>query len=302
MVKKLLPLLLFLSFYIRVQSQDYIPMINESLSWDVGHIGMGYICEYSGNPERYYFSGDTVINGTTYKTVYTYNSRSLSGYNPPYCSPFLLDTVPGLSDIYIREDISTRRVYRYRPEYDEEILLFDFSIGVGDTIPIEGLTMIVDSVWTITTPDNVTRRVYKSDWGYPEIAMIEGIGGNCGPFSQPSIWFENYAMLMCVKNNGQNIYGERCIEMLTVSTPTLNLTEIKCYPNPAKDIVTIELPSGVAVYDVTLINSEGKVLQKEYSSAPILKLDLSDYNPGVYLIKVIGNKETFITKVVKEIR
>lgn len=209
-MKNLFTLLFFVNLCSTALSQEYIPLIDEGKTWTVGSHGMGLICDFSDNPEMYFFMGDTTFNSVTYKKVYAYNSTSIggNGNNPPFCPPFMIDNQYHPTEIYIREDAANQRVYRYYPGNTiPEELLFDFSLNIGDSL--NGYE--IDTIYTITTPDGVERRYFGLEYF---VYMIEGIGGNWGPFTQPNIQFEGYDMLMCVKQGDLEIFGDMCTDLL----------------------------------------------------------------------------------------
>jgi hypothetical protein len=293
-MKKQLLIVFLISFLNTTQSQDYIPLIDEGKTWAVGTINSSLICEFSSNPERYFFMGDTVINFISYKKVYAFSSTSITGYNPPYCSPFLVDSVYHPTDIFIREDITMQQVFKYNPYTNEEELLFDFSLNVGDTLN----ELIVDSIYFITTPDGVDRRYFELG-EYDEVYMIEGIGGNQGPFEAPRVYFEFYHMLMCVKQNSLEIYGDHCNDLLTVETQSMRPEEISYYPNPVTDIVTIELPGNHLNYNVRVFDSFGKLILEEHFEGGHINLNLKGKPSGLYLVKVSAIGSNYTLRVVK---
>lgn len=293
-MKKQLLIIILISLLNTAQSQDYIPLVDEEKTWAVGTINSSLICEFSSNPERYFFMGDTVINSISYKKVYAFSSTSIPGYNPPYCEPFLVDTVYHPTNIFIREDISMQQVFKYDPDTNEEELLFDFSLNVGDTLN----ELIVDSIYLITTPDGVERRYFELG-EYDEVYMIEGIGGNQGPFEAPRVYFEFYHMLMCVKQNSLKIFGDWCNDLLTVETQTMRPEEISYYPNPVTNIVTIEVPGKFTKYNVQVFDSFGKLILEEHFEGGQINLNLKGEPSGLYLIKVLANGSNYTLRVVK---
>ena len=68
--------------------------------------------------------------------------------------------------------------------------------------------------------------------------------------------------------------------------------DIKVYPNPATDQVTLEFPQGLEVEAVALVNATGQVLFREVLSASGQqstahhKLQTSNFSPGLYWLKV----------------
>lgn len=241
--------------------------------------------------------GDTVINAVKYQTVYAYPSTNT--YNDaPYCAPFIVDTIPYLTDIYIREDVDNQKVYRYYSDEDSEELLFDFTLNAGDTIN----WMIIDTVYYYKTTDSISRKVL--DFGYsgpeqPTFAMVEGIGGPWGPFEKPQWWFENYLFPMCYKIVNNEIYYSQCYELTTVDRKEMNPLEISYYPNPVKDFLTIDIPIVNTMCQVKVIDINGQLLKEELGSGS-LKLDFSSFSPGVYFIKVYSGIEVSGFRVVKE--
>ena len=91
----------------------------------------------------------------------------------------------------------------------------------------------------------------------------------------------------------------------TNATETSSFSINKVYPNPVKDFVTVELQSEVTgTIQVSLFNILGTEVKKWetlslYQGDQKLKLDLSQFKSGVYILKI--NKQGLVrTQVVKK--
>ena len=99
---------------------------------------------------------------------------------------------------------------------------------------------------------------------------------------------KNYAFsIRCVKDDASNING------------FINDSNLKIYPNPTSDKLVVELCNTISNNDLFVLNSLGQVV---YSSVIQNKaiVNLSDFENGVYFIKIITAKSTLIRKVVKQ--
>ncbi len=80
-------------------------------------------------------------------------------------------------------------------------------------------------------------------------------------------------------------------------------TAIKIFPNPANDIVNIDLDaSHTGFHTLTMTDMAGKLLySRELNNLdPNLQLQTNDYPKGIYLIKLTGVNQTFTQKLVIE--
>lgn len=293
-MKRIIPVIVFLCCinFFPARGQDYIPLFNPEATWDIGAVAMGGFC-LGDNPVRYKIQGDTMFNSTVYHTVYQFYSTN--NYTIPYCPPFYVDTVPHLTDIYVREDIEEHKVYRYDPQYNMEYLLFDFNLSEGDEMG----WLTIDTVYYITTADGLTRKVLDFWYdGSNEFAAIEGIGGPFGPFEEPKPWFENYHFPMCYKVNGVNIFYSQCSDLYTVDRTDLEPPILKCYPNPVTDHLYIEASANTGLSYLTIINSMGKQVM-EVSGSGILKIDFTNLTGGIYYIKLKSGTTNYSQVVVK---
>jgi len=96
---------------------------------------------------------------------------------------------------------------------------------------------------------------------------------------------------------------------VTVSTPLrssdiiLNVNElnnsfnVKVFPNPARDKITVECPQNAHVEILTL---EGLMIQRVTAYENQTTLDLSALSSGLYMIKVTTDKGNAISKFVKQ--
>jgi hypothetical protein len=71
------------------------------------------------------------------------------------------------------------------------------------------------------------------------------------------------------------------------------------YPNPAADIIQINIPYPSANGSFELLNMEGKVLRNGQVAADIFSMDVSDLSSGVYVIKLYINNVVLHSKLIK---
>jgi uncharacterized phosphosugar-binding protein len=81
-----------------------------------------------------------------------------------------------------------------------------------------------------------------------------------------------------------------------VNSGDIPLTRI--YPNPTDGAVTLEFETAAARI-VTISDMTGKTLLRQTVSEQTVRIDLSNYSSGVYLITIEEGKEKSTTRVVK---
>ncbi len=85
---------------------------------------------------------------------------------------------------------------------------------------------------------------------------------------------------------------------------------VQVYPNPAKDVVSITLTgfnpetSGLSGLKkgltATLLTAEGKLAKTFSITSPTTQLDVSDLQPGIYLLKITSENQVVVKRVVKQ--
>lgn len=283
-MKKLLFITLLAIFsFIKNYSQVYIPLVDTTKFWDIAEYTMGHICGYSENkyPKRYFFNGDTVIESKEYKKVFAYNFKN---DQPFICPPFVVDTIPYSTDIFIRENISEKKVYRYNTYFQKDTMLFDFNASIGDTIN----NRRIDTIYTITTGDGIARKFFSFNklcidcpHGY-----TEGLGGEQGPFELPEPLFENGYFVMCIKKNSQIIFGNACYDFISSARDLFQVGAVKFYPNPVVDFLNIDFKNYTGVKQINVINPDGRELRFISTNVEYCNIDLSDIPKGIYIVRV----------------
>lgn len=195
-------LLLFASFFAtELSSQEYVPLLKEGNKWYQTHIdynfgGPSYITGF-----YYFINGEETKNGFVYKKLYS-NTYCYSSLYPSPCFPV------ASSDFFfklIRENVDEKKVYYYDEQSNSDVLLYDFSLNVGDDIPNSFPYHAVNTsngTYKIESIDNgkVFNRNIKSFSNY-SLRIYEGIGSNTGLFSAPgSPIFEGGNWLDCFEN------------------------------------------------------------------------------------------------------
>ncbi|WP_421798804.1 sulfatase-like hydrolase/transferase [Haliscomenobacter sp.] len=112
----------------------------------------------------------------------------------------------------------------------------------------------------------------------------------------------NDLLLSTMDATAKNNYTALCTEMTklvgtggfcNLSTPTTDLTnahkQLRIYPNPVLDFLTLEHAQGNEAYRV--LNGLGQVL---YAGVGIQKLNLSGLDAGVYFLELVGKERTVL--------
>jgi hypothetical protein len=76
------------------------------------------------------------------------------------------------------------------------------------------------------------------------------------------------------------------------------VTEPSLYPNPSRELVTVNLPVGPSYHTLQLLSLNGQVLRHQDASQTTI--NTADLPAGLYVFRAIGKAGVFTTKLVKE--
>lgn len=89
----------------------------------------------------------------------------------------------------------------------------------------------------------------------------------------------------------------------TISTVGINEFDagsvVSVYPNPMNNVVTIELERTVKNTQITIVNVEGKTVYSNIVNTAKLSVDGSDWNNGIYIVKITNDEYTKTLKLIK---
>lgn len=228
-MKKYLSLIILL-FLFKSYSQEYVPLLQEGNKWYEKKIEYNFDMPSPLSKTYIVINGEETKNGIVYKklfsNLYCYTSDSLFPCNPT-----------GNTDVFyklLREDSNERKVYFYDDATNSEVLLYDFSLNVGNQIPYNFPNHATNSenspdfVWTINhiiyggkVFNKIISKTFNKDNYYPNGNNIyEGIGSNLGLLFPPGRpIFEGGNFLECFESVAS---GKSCDSNFLSSKEILN--------------------------------------------------------------------------------
>lgn len=272
----------FLSF---AQEYQYVPFPDSGAVWsEVYNPGS---MEENGSTtttniyERFALSGeDTLINDTSYKKLYIFYDPVLNLKTASYIGGIREDQK---RVYYIGDTIHWLKPFNAFNDYnkEKELLLYDFSVEIGDTIWGDSNTnvygrLIVKDIDTIQIGNTLRKKYY---FNYFWVEWIEGIGSRGGllfaasdiptgssyPSNSLICFFKNDTLLY------HNEYYNNCFpSTLSVDSKQIK-SDITVFPNPAN----------------------GNNIHFELGNNNIKKLEIFDLN-GVLIRSFNTNGETFL--------
>jgi len=102
-----------------------------------------------------------------------------------------------------------------------------------------------------------------------------------------------------IQRNGFRMYWTTDCATDVAVEEYLAQDDIRCYPNPASDQLTVEVPSLSTDAEVEVFDMTGRmVLSHRLASSNVASLPVADLRDGFYLVKVIVDNRIYNTKVV----
>lgn len=267
--------------FLNYSTDYYHPLLKDNKVWNEHDSPLYYpegcIASYKCSPE------DTVIIEKTYKKIH------IQEYD---------------GDKYIGAMRETdRKVYMIKDGTEEEYLLYDFTLQIGDTLK----TIACDEMWDNCYPleaklenisteivNGISRKVYRFDNIF--IPYIEGIG-SLTSFVNPSkpIPLCNFFHLGSVIENGDIIYGN-CFYTATRlqrQPKALQYTIRSVYPE-----LIVEFPANT-FKQANVTNMSGQIVDSErtYNNEQV-NIPTDKYQPGIYLLHLQGNEYREVVKIV----
>ena len=296
------------------QQYEYVPFPTENTMWKTDM--WSWQCDLStafceqvmvGVGE----SDNLIINDTVYTGVYFSTVGGQLG-GTPYAA------------IRTEEDSTNKKVWmRSTPGFHQnEILLYDFNLSIGDTIPfsswdiyIDEGNQIVGKIITVAQIDTViisglTRKRFHllQDGLLTVTKIIEGIGSTCGLGPYVEFWeFEHWWELQCLLQDGAFIYGQQydpeyveylqslhnyvyCQDITGIEEVSGQVS-IRAYPNPMTGNSFRIEGVGTTLKQLKVYDSLGKVVQSQltyWHDEILVKTNLTiDHNNRTYNVKLL---------------
>jgi hypothetical protein len=85
-----------------------------------------------------------------------------------------------------------------------------------------------------------------------------------------------------------------------ISVKENTLSNISVYPNPARDVVNVQLTEDVNNATVVVYAMDGSVVSTKVVSGSLFTVDVQDFSNGIYMVEVRDNNKTGVIKIIKE--
>lgn len=290
------------------QSNAYQPMLNSDAFWRIGEFSCGIFMS-----DIQVTSQDTSIDGQLYKIV----TQNYEWDGPSH-------------QLYIREDVNTRRVYRYSLNLQAELLIYDFSLNQGDSFDLAVESWdntvityphIIDSIGQVQLQNGLwyrhfflTRQATPEDPSTYAYSWIEGLGCDSLPVFNyvPYPW---YSTLLCHKLKGEILWNVAlwgnyyCDDAILSDTPSDNnsLTSntglaIRIMPNPSNDFWLIDIGTNPTNQDILRLYSlDGQHIKDFPTQGQQTLIENHQLAVGIYILQLVTDNpnETVSFRLVK---
>lgn len=285
-------------------SQTYKPMLKENKTWETG-----YYIPFQSIPTTdyyiFYLNGDTLVDGNHYYKLF--GRDTVIAGNP---LPLTYPSISQFTGKLIREDTLTKQIFGRTLGDTSELIIYDFSVNVGDTMRSVqwGMTSgpppyshaIVDSIKPYVLNNGETSKIYyvnPLDFGvltFP-FFVIEGVGG-CNGFYYPFQGvFEDGANLTCVKDNGVELYSNGiCGTILSIYDNEFVETALNIFPNPTNGNELFI--SGENISTIEILNLQGQLIKTIEASTNEVLINIANQAKGIYFVKAQFNDGTIVIK------
>ncbi|MFZ4454943.1 MAG: T9SS type A sorting domain-containing protein [Bacteroidales bacterium] len=239
--------------------------------------------EYQYN-QSYIVQKDTIIDSLPYKSI----SKSFN--DGPYYHFCALRESQGKWFIKYSNQVET--------------LSYDFNLLKNDTLydNYGDIRLVVSNIDTVVYNNQIRKRYSLYNYGMGE-TWIEGIGCTYDLNHYSPNPNYQYTELLCFHSNGQQIYKNPTIDYCKLLGSGIEQRkqnselQIKSNPISPNDYRII---SGSEISNISIINSQGKIVQQLAPFAIDATVSLANQPKGVYVVRVSTSDGVFVRKIVKK--
>lgn len=249
-------------------------------------------------------AGDTIINDLVYKKV---------DCNKVFWNNGNIEIRDAVFDFYLREDTATGKLWCRYPDEDEDFLIMDMSLSIGDAIVLrcylcdpysvsdylEDTYVVVDTA----TIDGVYTITIEIEF-YNRIKFMEGVG--CSNLFDYSRYYDVIASsdLVCCHRDGQLVYYnnffsnlgyEDCVYHPVGIEESERNARVTISPNPCIDWVRIE---GEQIQALYLYDAKGICVKSQHGENN--QLTMSDLPSGYYILQILSNNQISYRTIIKK--
>ncbi|NML70441.1 T9SS type A sorting domain-containing protein [Chryseobacterium sp. RP-3-3] len=142
-------------------------------------------------------------------------------------------------------------------------------------------------------------------WNMPLLTYVNLRNGSIEEYNDYLNYNSNLSM--CVDNaqlnDLQNLYSDitfttNCGSFLATNDSKSNKIEIIASPNPVKDF--IQLKSEDKIKNIKIFDAQGRAIFQQSFNQDLIRIDLSAYPHGIYVLKIKTDKTEISKKIIKE--
>lgn len=104
----------------------------------------------------------------------------------------------------------------------------------------------------------------------------------------------------CSNSQSYSPWTIRCFRMSKMSTDIQGIVpeNVSIYPNPAKDVLNINLPGIDAQHDIIVSDITGKVIYRNVTKEQLKTIDLSAFANGIFIVKISGGQYNLVERII----
>ena len=202
----------------------------------------------------------------------------------------------------MRNDTLNKKVYFIERDSLNEILLYDFSLNVGDTLygTMPFGNSPVTSIDSVLVGSNYHKRFFSSTW-----EIIEGVGSTYGLLEIKFPEFIESMYLICFTHNADTYINNNFGNCVVIDSTMVGINEIykppstiEISPNPATSAFTIT--SSSKLKEIKLFSVLGECIYQSEISNSKSEIDISSLAKGIYFVEIKTEEGIVRKKVVKQ--
>ncbi len=288
----------------------YVPIVREGVEW-------GYVASYHFPPDAEYYrlqlKGDTVINGKTYKRCYAYQTATLN-IEIATLHGFLREEdkrvyfIPNLEEENLT-GIWILLKFIYEEYGDDERMIYDFNLNVGDTFEPADLLINITDISLVEVDGIMRKRFHDGNTATNAYSFIEGagaVGNMCGELVYPfTDWMTNGAIVRF--NFERNVADGRIVyksEEFDDGDPTCAGESVTAVMQSPAITITVAgktvtaSASGNGTITATIHDINGRTVATAQSADGSLTVDMAGFTPGIYIVTATTANDRKIRKII----